>query len=144
MPTGIYERKITRKGWIRKLDAIVKEIVLIRDKECVTCPYWRMHQATHTPSKVMEPGHLFTRAAYSTRWNLANVFKQCHNCNLKHEHDAYPFTRFYLDQFGQAAYDDLHKMYVVAVPIKTWELEAKYHELEQELAGLKKERGIRE
>jgi hypothetical protein len=85
----------------------------------------------------MDPGHLFTRQNYSTRWNLQNVFKQCRNCNLKHEHNPAPFTKFFIDYFGETAYWDLHRLTVTAKPIKTWELEAKYHELEQELERMK-------
>ena len=75
----------------------------IRDRDrgiCVICG------STVQP----ECGHLFTRAAHSTRWDYlpdGNCHCQCHACNMRHEEDAKPFTDWYIGKFGQAAYDAL-------------------------------------
>jgi len=125
MPTGIYPRKVTVKSWVRKLDTLVKMIVLARDSACVTCG----------SRNNLEPGHLFTRAWYSTRWDLENVYTQCHNCNFNHERDPYPLTRYFLGKHGQKKYDELHK--VAKTPHKgswkIWELEELYKQLEKRL-----------
>lgn len=70
----------------------------------------------------LTPGHLFSRVAHSTRWDLNNIFAQCGSCNLKHEYDPYPLTKYYIDKFGLEAYDALHFAYSHTRPYKTWEL----------------------
>jgi len=109
-------RKITRKGIVRKLDALLKEIVVARDGKCVCCG----------TTQSLTPGHLFSRVAYSTRWDLNNVFAQCLSCNLRHEYDPYPLTSYFINKFGQSAYDKLHRFYVTPVKYKTYELEELY------------------
>jgi len=90
-----------RKKLVKELDALVRQIVLARDQRCVTCG------TKNRPS----PGHLFSRTAYSTRWDLDNVFQQCIGCNLFHEMDSYPFTKYFIDRFGQEKWDALHLKY---------------------------------
>jgi hypothetical protein len=106
-------RKISRKGLVRKLDKLVGDIVKLRDGACVCCG----------SKNSLQPGHLFSRVAYSTRWDLDNVFCQCRSCNFKHEYDPYPLTNYYITKFGKGRYDALHARYVTAVPIKTFQLE---------------------
>lgn len=121
-------RKISRKGLVRKLDAIVKEIVILRDKHCVTCG----------TTQNLTPGHLFSRVAYSTRWDLNNVFCQCAAENLRHEYDPYTFTTYFLNKFGQDAYDQLHRQYVTPRKFKDFQLQELYEELSNTLSELKK------
>lgn len=117
-------RKITRKGLVKKLDKIVFEIVKQRDKYCVTCG------SSDRPT----PSHLFSRKSYSTRWDLNNVFLQCWPCNFKHTaHDSYPFTKFYLDKFGQKSYDELHRKFVTPKKFKDFELKELAEELKENL-----------
>ena len=104
--------KITRKGLVRKLDKLAGDIVKLRDGACVCCG-----------TKLnLTPGHLFTRQVYATRWDLNNLFAQCMGCNLRHEHDPYPLTNYYLNKFGKKSYDELHKVFFRPVPVKTWQL----------------------
>jgi hypothetical protein len=56
----------------------------------------------------MQCGHLFSRQSYSTRWDEMNCYCQCKGCNNKHEYDAYPFTRYFIERYGLEAYDMLH------------------------------------
>jgi len=119
MPKGIYDRKITRKGWIRKLDKLVGDIVKVRDGLCVTCG----------SRSNLTPGHLFSRVAYSTRWDLTNVYAQCTNCNFRHESDPYPLTNYFIEIWGRAKLDKLHRKYVTPVKYKTYQLEELYKHL---------------
>ena len=116
-------RKITRKGLVRKLDKIVGELVKMRDLKCVCCG----------STTNLQPGHLFSRVAYSTRWDLNNVFCQCQSCNFKHEMDPYPLTNYYIKKFGKKAYDSLHRKYVTPVKYKDFQLQELYDELESYL-----------
>jgi 5-methylcytosine-specific restriction endonuclease McrA len=114
-------RKITRKGLIRKLDKVIKDIVIARDnRQCVCC--WDRTDLT--------PGHLFTRQVLRTRWDLDNVFCQCRSCNLRHEYYPFPLTNYYLKNFGQKKYEELHKKFWKPKPVKTWELKELLEELE--------------
>lgn len=117
---------------MRKLDALVKEIVIKRDKACVTCPIWRKLLDAWAGSNELQPGHLFSRVAYSTRWDLNNVFCQCRNCNLRHEYDSFALAKYFKDKFGEEAYDALHYKYVHPVKFKTYELVELYETLKKE------------
>ncbi len=114
-------RKITRKGLIRNLDAIVSKIVVKRDSWCVVCG---------TPN---DPtcGHLFSRANYSTRWDLTNCHRQCLKCNLRHEYDPYPFNNWFILHFGKKAWDDLHAKHIQIKKWKDFELAELYEELKK-------------
>ena len=78
-------RKISRKGLVKKLDKLVSQIVILRDKKCVVCG----------STNRLGCGHLFTRRYYSTRWDLQYCYAHCWKCNFKNELDRYPFTYFY-------------------------------------------------
>lgn len=114
-------RKISRKGWVKKLDALVKEIVIKRDGLCVVCG----------TRKNLQPGHLFSRVAYSTRWDLTNVYAQCRSCNFRHEFDPYPLVNYFIEIWGRAKLDTLHRKYVTPRKFKTFELEELYNELKK-------------
>lgn len=92
-------KKPNRKLLVKKADKAFGDYIKARDPYCVVCG------TTENP----QCGHLFTRMYYSTRWNENNAFKQCCGCNLRHEYDAYPFTKYFLDRFGVAGYDELHR-----------------------------------
>jgi 5-methylcytosine-specific restriction endonuclease McrA len=96
--------KSERQKLVAKLDKAFSEYIRARDGyRCVTCG-----TVGREKDGVIQCGHLFTRASYSTRWSDENAFAQCRGCNLRHEHDAAPFTMFYLNRFGQVAYEKLY------------------------------------
>src|SRR3990167_3126534 len=101
MINKLIKDRTTRKGYVRRLDKVVSEIVQIRDARCVTCGSYNSPTA----------GHLFSRVAYSTRWDLGNVFRQCLSCNFRHEHDPYRFIEWYRKNYGVAMYNRLHRKY---------------------------------
>ena len=68
-------------------------------------------------------GHLYTRAAYATRWNPDNAAAQCIGCNLRHEHDFIPFYRYFIDKYGQEKVDDLYTLHKSSVHFKTYQIE---------------------
>ncbi len=119
-------REISRKGLIRKLDKLVSQIVITRDSRCVTCG----------SSFRLGCGHIFTRGAYSTRWDLENCWAQCWPCNYRHEFDPYPFINWFIKKYGQEKLDKLHTRYRTLRKWKDFELV----ELYEELKGKKKEK----
>jgi hypothetical protein len=96
---GLRKDRTTRKGWIRKLDHIVTEIVRLKESKCITCG----------AGGNLDCGHLFSRVAYSTRWDLVNCHAQCKACNFRHEHDAYKYTKWFIEHYGEEVYDELHR-----------------------------------
>jgi 5-methylcytosine-specific restriction endonuclease McrA len=118
-------RKITRKGLVRKLDKLVGDIVKQRDGICTTC-------GSHSD---LQPGHLFSRVAYSTRWDLMNVYCQCRSCNLRHEYDPYPLTNYFIEIWGRKKLDELHFKYVHPVKFKDFQLQELYDNLHDTLKG---------
>ena len=117
-------RKITRKGLVRKLDKVVFELVKQRDRVCITCG----SRSNPTSS------HLFSRKAFSTRWDLMNVYLQCWPENFKHTaHDPYPLTRYFIGKFGKRKYDELHRRFVTPRKFKDFELEELHEELTKQL-----------
>lgn len=88
-----------RKALVKEADRVFSLYIRKRDGHCVCCG----------TTENLQCGHLFTRGTYSTRWDEDNAFAQCGGCNLKHEHDTYPLTNYFLNRFGKAAYDELYK-----------------------------------
>ena len=122
-------RKTTRKGWVRKLDHLVSQLVIARDGKCIVCG----------TTQNLTCGHLFSRVAYSTRWDLDNCYAQCLSCNLKHEYDPYPMmtaVELLKDEVTwpemkakKHFIENLHRKYVTPHKYKTYELEELFNEL---------------
>lgn len=112
LPFAKPKRKITRKGLVRRLDKAVSVYVIKRDKYCCCCG----------TTNNLTAGHVFSRVAYSTRWDLKNVFAQCLSCNLKHEYDPYPMFDFYVKKFGKKKLDALHIKYKQVSKLKDYDL----------------------
>lgn len=120
--------RTTRKGWIKKLDKIVSEIVVARDGKCVTC----------NSTEKLGCGHLFTRGCYSTRWDLFNCNAQCWPCNYKHERFPDFYTRWFLSHYGNDMYNELAEKHHTTTHYKAFDLMAMYEELKLILATYKK------
>jgi hypothetical protein len=96
--------KSERKKLVAKLDAVFSEYIRARDGyRCITCGVQGRER-----DGLMQCGHLFTRASYSTRWDELNCFCQCRGCNLSHEYDPAPFTIRFIHKYGQEAYERLY------------------------------------
>lgn len=104
--------KSPRKTIVKNLDTVVSKIVRLRDGRCVTCG----------STERLTCGHVFSRIAYSTRWDLNNCFCQCWGCNYRHEYDPYPLTEFTRKKLGQEHYDAMHRKYNTPVKYKDFEL----------------------
>lgn len=93
-----------RKKLIKQLDAMVRNIVRIRDKNCVTC-------GVHRKQATMNVSHKVTRRNYSTRWRLENCNLQCVRC---HNEWGLGFTKPYNDYidntFGEGTSEALEIM----------------------------------
>lgn len=98
-------RKISRKGLIKKLDALAREIVYKRDGyRCVQCG----------STENLSWGHVFSRRTYNTRWDIhpgGNTYCQCWPCNYRHVRDQYPMFRWFEITYGKEALEELRRRF---------------------------------
>lgn len=129
-------RKITRRGWERKLNTILREVVIARDGGCVTCPLWKEYKPDYQGSDILQAGHLITRGKGSVKYDLNNVFCQCKTCNYLHESRPEFLTTYAVRKIGRKKYEELVFKGNQSRPIKTWELEELHNELKKKLSKL--------
>lgn len=104
---------MTRKSLVKAADRAFSRYIIARDGgRCVQCG-----TAKHPTC-----GHLFSRIAYSTRWNPDGAACQCAGHNLRHEHDPYPFTKYFIDLHGHEWVDKLHALWNQPVKFKDYQL----------------------
>lgn len=108
------KQKSARRKLVEALDSIVSLIVRARDKQCVLCG----------TRERLTCGHLFSRTNHSTRWSLLNCHTQCVGCNMRHEHDPYPYTEWFRRKFGDEAYHALYQEFHKPVKFSDMELKA--------------------
>jgi len=115
-------RKISRKGLIKKLDKLVSEIVIARDKACVVCG----------SKEKLGCGHVFSRKHLATRFDVTsdgNCHCQCWPCNFKHTFDTYPYNNWYVKKFGKKKFQQLYDRWNIVCPMKTWQIQSLFDEL---------------
>ena len=95
-------RKMTRKGLVKKLDKLAREIILERDcYRCVTCG----------SNSRIGWSHVFSRRTYNTRWDLINGHAQCWKHNYGHVRDQYPYFEWFKQEYGANAFHLLRKKF---------------------------------
>ena len=119
-------RKISRKGLIKKLDAVCKEIIFKRDNNtCVTCgsqnPTW---------------SHVFSRRTYSTRWDMKNCHVQCWPCYFKHVRNQYPYFEWFRNKYGSRELEKLHRKFNTTKRWTMLDLENKLKQLNEALNSM--------
>lgn len=104
--------KSPRKTAVAKLDRVFSLYIRARDGACVQCG----------TTAQLTCGHVFSRVAFSTRWDEENAYGQCASHNMRHEFDPYPFLEYARERLGQQGYDDLHLRYTQPRKFTTAEL----------------------
>lgn len=122
-------RKPTRKSLVRMLDKAFSDFIKERDKRCVCCG--------ETDAEKLQCGHLFTRAAYSTRWDERNAYCQCSSCNLRHEYDPGTLTYYFLQKHGAAGYQALHSDHRIPKKYRDAELQELIADYRNRLAEMR-------
>jgi len=80
--------------------------------------------------------HFFSRVAYSTRWDELNCVASCRGCNMRMEYEAYPFYKWFIDEHGQFALDQLNRKHHTITKFSTADIQDiadKYKKLYEEL-----------
>lgn len=112
-------KKRSRKAIVRDLDREFSLFIRERDgHKCVIC---------RSPN-IPQCGHLFSRVAYSTRWDEENAFCQCASCNINHERDQWPFIKWYIDKFGQEKFEEVRMRWHKPTLFKDFQLQEKLDE----------------
>lgn len=102
----------SRKELVKILDTAFASFIRKRDGKCVQCG----------KTEGLTCGHLFSRTAYSTRWDEENCWGQCLSENLYHEHNAFPFTRRVEQLIGRDKVEALHTRFRTPRKFKDHEL----------------------
>ena len=91
MPTKIAKLK-------KKAHAILREILLLRDKKCVCPPPEKGH------TKVLQAGHLIPGTKGGTYFDLYNTHVQCSGCNGRHVRYEKYYVGWFIGKFGKSEY----------------------------------------
>jgi hypothetical protein len=80
----------------------------------------------HECRGVLVSGHLFSRIAYSTRWDERNLYCLCSWANMTMENDpmvAEQLLDYARALWGDTQIEELHRHYESAYPVKTFEIQ---------------------
>lgn len=117
----------TRKALIKKIDALVFQIVCLMYAKCVECG------SDEKPTT----GHVLSRRSYATRWDFRNVFRQCWPCNYKAAMTAAAsYHLWFVKKFGVEAFDTLYQDWTKGRKYTRLELQNLVPEFEAHLAEL--------
>ena len=83
-----------------KLDAIFSLYIRARDKKCYC---WN--------EQTLQNWHYFSRNTTSTRFDERNCNTCCSSCNVIHEHDREPYTKFMLKKYWPDIIEELRQKY---------------------------------
>lgn len=87
-------KKVKRGALVKKAHALIRDIVLFRDKGCVCPPPQRGHTA------IRQAGHVIRSVKGGTQFSLLNVHEQCSGCNQRHVRDWQIYQNWFLHKFG--------------------------------------------
>lgn len=79
--------------WRKRLDALCREVIMLRDTGCQWCG------STSNPQWC----HVNSRRYPSTRWSLSNTLRLCAGCHLKMHHRPLEFADWFEAQFPERA-----------------------------------------
>lgn len=113
----------SRKTLVRELDRHFSLFIRARDSnKCRICGSTYMPQC----------GHIFSRVAYATRWDVRNAVCMCAGCNIRHESNAWPVIKWFKETFGEELLDELQRLWNKPKALTNPEL----RELLSEIKGL--------
>ncbi len=128
------QRKISRKSLIKQLDALTRQICIIRDDS--TCQWC----GAKVQGVYAQCSHVRTRKYYDTRWEQSNVKILCPACHRRWHDNPVEADAWFNEKFPERRKWILERQKMAP---HTWrdedllkikrELEEKLHELEKEL-----------
>lgn len=98
-------KKVKHGALVKKAHALMRDIVLLRDKGCVCPPPKKGH------SGARQAGHIIPSVKGGSRFSLWNVHEQCAACNGRHTRpsDYHVYQGWFQDKFGHERWDAVRK-----------------------------------
>jgi hypothetical protein len=90
----------------KRLDAIVSQIVRVRDRYCVTCHQPVLFNGDGLPI-TLTCSHFVRRGHQAVRWHLSNCNCQCSGCNQYHDGNEKPYRLYMVGQYGKHVVSEL-------------------------------------
>ena len=84
---------------IKETDNIISKYVRMRDKRCVT--------PSEKCNNILQCSHLISRGKKAVRFDLKNCNCQCSYHNYLHRYEPQIYTRWWLNKYGEEAYNSL-------------------------------------
>ena len=116
--------KSERKRAVDAADRAFSKYIRARDGRCAVCG----------SAGSLQCGHIFSRIAYSTRWDEENAFALCASDNMAAEYDPWPMLE--AARKGGVALDDLHLRYETPRKYTTGEIREIAKEYEEKCLKL--------
>ncbi len=128
------KKKITKKGYKKKMDALWSKIVRARDKECAICK----------TKENLQGHHCIVRKAQgnATRWDTSNGIALCYHCHIIELHGyatesiVNAYMKIINERYSEDDKDALRAKSKGIVKDSWGNLEQIYAELEEELSQL--------
>lgn len=93
--------KSTRKRLVADCDKLFSKYIRERDKRAFgACPFV-------CGGPIERAFHFVTRSKHSVRWNELNAVGSCSGCNYRYEFDPHFAILWYINRFGEPAYESL-------------------------------------
>lgn len=121
------ERKKQMTFWKKKITELHSRIIRTIEPSCVIC-------GESDPTKI-GVGHIFGRRALNTKWDIhedGNCHTQCSGCNIRHEEDSTIYYQWYIDKFGERAFDKLRERFYIRPNWKWFDLEEIYEKFKKD------------
>lgn len=129
------KKKTDRQKLVAALDKTFGSYIKARDKYvCFTCG--KNKQMMELGRTVPQPGHLFSRVNYATRWDELNTHCQCSGCNMSHEFRPETYTLAFIKKYGVEAYERLFVKHKAVAKFSNSDLETMIKYYEQKLEAL--------
>lgn len=132
-PTAAKARKRarlpSRAKLIKRLDSLTSQIVRLRDGRCVLCG----------TTERLQCGHIFGRRSHGARFDIdfgGNTAAQCAPCNQRHNYDQWRFYRWFINEYGQPAFEDLYRRWAKGRKYSNPELRKMIEAYEKKLAEM--------
>jgi hypothetical protein len=133
--------KTERQKAIAKLDALCRQILLLRDRRdeatfmCVSCG--KIETLDHS-----NVSHYISRRHMSTRFDLHNIHLSCVACNKWKHGNPIQYRKALVEKYGQEEVDRLELVYQQPAGYSVFDLQLMCEEYKKIHENLKKEMGL--
>jgi 5-methylcytosine-specific restriction endonuclease McrA len=122
-----------RKQLVKKLDALCRKILLIRDQlpgqmfRCISC-------RRLLPLNVAQVGHYISRRYESVRWDLKNINLQCASCNKWQSGNPIEYRKALVEMHGEKEVAKMETFYRQSLGYSAFDLSQMVNEYKKLLS----------